>query len=222
MIMDMEAEAPRPILRGWSHTIAIAPALAGAVALVVVARGDAAKQASLAVYGTALTLLFTVSALYHRIGWSPTWRAVWRRIDHANIFVVIAATYTPVAVNVLDGWMRVTVLLTIWLAALAGATLMAARIELPRPAMVVAYVAVGWIALIIVPSLYTRLGMTGVALLFAGGLLYSLGAITYAFQRPNLWPRVFGYHEVFHLLVIAATAVFFVFIALVVVPAGHA
>jgi hemolysin III len=222
MMMGVEAEAPRPILRGWSHTIAIAPALAGAVALIVVARGNPAKQASLVIYGTALTLLFTVSALYHRVGWSPTWRAVWRRIDHANIFVVIAATYTPVAVNVLDGWMRVTVLLTIWLAALAGATLMAARIELPRAAMVVAYVAVGWVALIIVPSLYTRLGMTGVALLFAGGLLYSLGAIAYAFRRPNLWPRVFGYHEVFHLLVIAATAVFFVFIALVVVPAGHA
>ena len=196
--------------------------MAGAVALVVIARGNPAKQASLAIYGTSLTLLFTVSALYHRVGWSPAWRAIWRRIDHANIFVVIAATYTPVAVNVLDGWMRVTVLVTIWLAAIAGATLVAARIELPRPAMVIAYVAVGWIALIIVPSLYTRLGMTGVLLLFAGGLLYSLGAITYAFRRPNLWPRVFGYHEVFHLLVIAATAVFFVFIALVVVPAAHA
>jgi hemolysin III len=222
MMMSVEAEAPRPILRGWSHTIAIAPALAGAVALIVIARGNPAKQASLAVYGTALTGLFTVSALYHRVGWSPAWRTIWRRIDHANIFVVIAATYTPVAVNVLDGWMRVTVLVAIWTAALAGVSLMAARIELPRPAMVVAYVAVGWIALIIVPSLYARLGMTGVLLLFAGGLLYSLGAITYAFRRPNLWPRVFGYHEVFHLFVIAATAVFFVFIALVVVPAGHA
>ena len=218
----MEAEAPRPILRGWSHTIAIAPALAGAVVLVVIARGNPAKQASLAIYGAALIMLFTVSALYHRVGWSPTWRNVWRRIDHANIFVVIAATYTPVAVNVLDGWMRVTVLLAIWLAALAGITLMAARIELPRPAMVVAYVAVGWIALLIVPSLYARLGITGVLLLFAGGLLYSLGAIAYAFRRPKLWPRVFSYHEVFHLFVIAATAVFFVFIALVVVPAAHA
>ncbi len=210
---------PRPLLRGWSHAVAVVPALAGAVVLVVATRGDPAKQVSLAVYGTGLTLLFAISALYHRGGWSPSWRAAWRRIDHANIFIVIAATYTPVAVNVLDGWLRVAVLVTIWVTALIGASLVAAPIRLPRAAAVTLYIAVGWLAIVITPALYARVGLAALCLLLAGGVLYSLGATAYALRRPRLWPRVFGYHEVFHLLVIAASASFFVFIALTVVPA---
>ena len=216
----MEAEQ-RPLLRGWSHAVAVAPALAGAVVLVVLARGDPAKQVSLVVYGAALTLLFTISALYHRVLWTPGWRAVWRRLDHANIFVVIAATYTPIAANMLNGWVRVAVLAGIWAAALTGASLVAAPLTLPRPAMVGLYIGVGWLALFIIPMLYTRLGPLGVALLFGGGALYSLGAAMYAMRRPRLWPRVFGYHEAFHLLVIAASALFFVVIAVSVVPATH-
>lgn len=216
----MEAEQ-RPLLRGWSHAVAVAPALAGAIALVVLARGDPAKQVSLVVYGAALTLLFTISALYHRVPWTPVWKTVWRRLDHANIFVVIAATYTPIAANMLDGWVRVAVLAGIWAAALTGASVVAAPLALPRPAMVALYIGVGWLALFIIPMLYTRLGVLGVALLFGGGALYSLGAAMYATRRPRLWPRVFGYHEAFHLLVIAASALFFVVIAVSVVPAAH-
>ncbi|HYL72427.1 MAG TPA: hemolysin III family protein, partial [Candidatus Dormibacteraeota bacterium] len=187
----MEAEQ-RPLLRGWSHAVAVVPALAGATVLVVLARGDPAKQVSLLVYGAALTLLFTISALYHRVPWTPAWRSVWRRLDHANIFIVIAATYTPIAANMLDGWVRVAVLAGIWAAALTGASLVAAPLALPRPAMVALYIGVGWLALFIIPMLYTRLGPLGVALLFGGGALYSLGAAMYATRRPRLWPRVFG------------------------------
>lgn len=216
----MEAE-PRPLLRGWSHAVAVLPALSGAIALVLLTRGSPGKQISLIVYGAAVTLLFTVSALYHRVAWSASWRAVWRRLDHANIFVVIAATYTPIAANMLDGWLRIAVLAGIWLAAAGGASLVAAPVQLSRPVMAALYVGVGWLALLIIPVLYTRLGILGVAMLFGGGALYSVGATMYALRRPRLWPRVFGYHEAFHLLVIAATALFFAVIAVSVVPAGR-
>lgn len=217
----MVDQAAKPLLRGWSHTVAIAPALAGTVALIVLTRGDLGRQISVAIYGITLTLLFSVSALYHRGGWSPQWRALWRRLDHATIFMLIAGTYTPIVLNVLDGWPRVAMLLTIWLVAAAGAGLVASRLRLPRPLAVSLYLAAGWLALVITPVLYIRMGTGALVLLVVGGLLYSLGATAYALQRPRLWPRVFGYHEVFHLLVIAASAVYFTIITLTVVPTAR-
>lgn len=214
-------QVARPLLRGWLHAVAIAPALVGAVALVVLTRGDIGRQVSVGVYGVTLTMLFTVSALYHRGGWSPRWRTVWRRLDHATIFMLIAGTYTPIVLNVLDGWMRVAMLLTIWAVAIAGAGLVASPLQLPRPLAVSLYLGVGWLALVITPVLYLRMGAGALVLLVIGGLLYSLGATAYALQRPQLWPRVFGYHEVFHLLVIVASAVFFAIITLTVVPTAR-
>lgn len=212
---------PQPILRGWSHALAVLPAVAGATTLAVVTRGNPAKQASLIVYGATLTLLFTVSALYHRVRWSPEWRAVWRRLDHATIFVVIAGTYTPVAVNMLGGWVQIAVLAAIWAAAGAGVLLVTAPHDVPRALKVGAYIGVGWTAVLVLPVLYTRVGAVGVMALVAAGVLYSLGAVAYALRRPVLWPRVFGYHEVFHLLVIAATVVLFLFITITVVPTAR-
>jgi hemolysin III len=213
-----ETTAQRPLLRGWSHAIAIVPAIAGATVLVVSAHGEPAKQLSLAVYGVGLTLLFTVSALYHRGPWSPRVLAVWRRLDHATIFVMIAATYTPVVVVVLDGWLRIAVLAGIWVLTVTGAVIVTTRMSLPRYALVLLYVAVGWSALVALPAMAVRLGASGMAYILAGGALYSLGAVAYALRRPRLWPSVFGYHEVFHILVIAATGVFFAFIAGRIVP----
>jgi hemolysin III len=198
--------------------MAIVPAIAGATLLVVSARGEPAKQLSLVVYGIGLTLLFTVSALYHRGPWSPRVRAVWRRLDHATIFVMIAATYTPVVVVVLDGWMRLAVLAGIWLLTVTGALIVTTRMSMPRYALVLLYVTVGWSALVALPAMAVRLGPSGMAYILAGGGLYSLGAVAFALRRPRLWPSVFGYHEVFHILVIAATAVFFAFIAGRIVP----
>jgi hemolysin III len=216
-----DLQAQRPVLRGWSHAIAVIPAVAGATALVVAARNDLAKQASLIVYGLGLTLLFAVSALYHRGRWSPRVRAVWRRADHATIFVMIAATYTPVAATLLTGWPRVALLAAVWTLAVTGAVLVATPVTLPRYVLVLLYIAVGWTVVFAIPALAANLGPDGMAYLVAGGALYTTGAVMYALQRPRLWPRVFGYHEVFHLLVIAATAVFFAFIAGRIVPAVH-
>jgi len=205
--------ADRPLLRGWSHVIAVPAALAGAITLVVVSGGDATRRISLAVYGASLVLLFAVSATYHRGPWSARSRAVWRRLDHAMIFVAIAGTYTPVVANVLQGWQSSLLLALIWLLATSGVVVAATAIPLPRGVTVGLYVAVGWTVVFFLPALATRVHAQGLAVLLCGALLYSAGAIVYALRRPRLWPRVFGYHEVFHMLVIAASGVFYAFIA---------
>jgi len=209
----MEAVTARPLLRGWSHLAAIPPAAVGAAALVRIAWHDPGRALSLSVYGTALILLFTVSALYHLGPWSPRVRAAFRRADHATIFLMIAATYTPIVAITTDGWIRTLVLCDVWLLALVGAVLVSTPLVLPRFVLVLLYLCVGWTALWAMPVMVTRIGVSGFLALATGGALYSAGALVYAIRRPRLWPTVFGYHEVFHLMVIAATAVFYVFIA---------
>lgn len=209
----------KPALRGWSHALAVLPALAGSVILVVAAHGHGALELSLVVYGISLVLLFGVSATYHVPPWTPKWKARWRRIDHAVIFVMIAGTYTPVIGNLLDGWPRDVTLAAIWVLAVAGVVLSVSPLQLPPGVLAVTYVAVGWVAVAVMPALFVRLGIHGLLLLLLGGALYSIGAVVYALERPKLWPRVFGYHELFHLMVIAASAAFFAFIATQVVAA---
>ncbi|MGH7687031.1 MAG: PAQR family membrane homeostasis protein TrhA [Candidatus Dormibacteria bacterium] len=205
----------RPMLRGWSHLIAVVPATVAATLLVLSGPRDAAQRAALAVYGAALILLFAVSALYHRGPWTPRVRAMWRRADQATIFLMIAATYTGAGVIVLDGGTRIAVLAAVWTAAIAGIVLSVLPIRIPRAVTVLLYLGTGWIAVAALPVFVQRLSTTALALLLSGGALYTIGALTYALRRPRLWPRVFGYHEVFHLLVIAASALFYLFVALV-------
>ena len=209
------------MLRGWFHAAAVIPAAAGASVLAAGAAQSPAERAAVALYGAALILLFGVSALYHRGRWSPRLRAVWQRLDHANIFLMIAATYTVVAVTVLDAAPRTAILIAVWATALCGMVLVTAPIRLPRTAMVFLYIATGWMAIVVIPALAGRVSGGELALLLGGGALYSVGALAYAARRPRLWPRVFGYHEVFHLLVIAASALFFAFVALSVTTAGR-
>ena len=207
-----------PLLRGWSHIAAIVPAASAATALVLSGPRDAGQRAALALYGAALILLFTVSALYHRGPWSPRVRAVWRRVDHANIFLMIAATYTAAVVIILSGTTRIAVLLAVWIAATTGIVLSVVPLRLPRAVYVLLYVITGWIAIVVLPAIVPRVSTTALIFMLAGGAAYTLGALVYGFRRPRLWPRVFGYHEVFHLLVIAASALFFAFVALAAGP----
>jgi hemolysin III len=190
----------------------VPPAIAGAITLVVVSGGNLARQISLGVYGVCLILLFSVSASYHRGPWSPRTRRVWRRLDHATIFLAIAGTYTPVVVNVLQGWPSIVLLVGIWVLAGSGVVVATTGIPLPRWVTVVLYLGVGWTVVFFLPALGERIHTSGLLVLAIGGALYMAGAIVYALKRPQLWPRVFSYHEVFHVLVIAATAVYFVFI----------
>jgi len=211
--VDARGAIEQPLLRGWLHLIAIVPAMLGTAALVLATQERRALQLSLIVYGFSLVLLFAVSATYHVPHWPERWKLRWKRLDHAAIFVVIAGTNTPVIGNVLQGPLRTAMLATIWGLAGAGVLLCLTPLDLPRPVFAGAYVAVGWAALAVLPALVVQLGPSGLALLLTGGMLYSIGALVYALQRPVLWPRVFGYHELFHLMVVAASAVFFALIA---------
>jgi hemolysin III len=202
----------RPLLRGVTHAWTFWFAVAGAILLLVVAPTGTARV-SAAIYGVGLCALFGGSALYHRWRWDPRWRPLLRRIDHSTIFVFIAATYTPVALLVMHGTLRWAILAAVWAGALAGVILSVAWINAPRILQALCYLALGWTVVFALPQMLDRLDITPLVLLAAGGVLYSIGAIVYATQRPNPWPRVFGFHEVFHALVIAAATVQFVALA---------
>ncbi|HSP10108.1 MAG TPA: hemolysin III family protein [Candidatus Dormibacteraeota bacterium] len=213
-----DTDKVKPLLRGWSHAIAALVAIAGLVALIVITRHDTGKLVSMLVYGIGLVLLFGVSATYHVFTWPPRVKDWLRRADHATIFVFIAATYTPLAYNVLDGWWRIGVLSAIWACAIAGVAGAAPFLRLPRRLLASLYLAMGWVAVVALVPLTAALGWLAALLIALGGLQYSLGAAAYAFKRPNPWPRVFGYHELFHLAVITASVTFYVIVVRYAVP----
>jgi hemolysin III len=213
----VEATA-KPLLRGYLHLGAAILAVIGTIALVILAAGDPPKQVTLAIYGLSSIWLFGMSALYHIGKWEPQREMILRRLDHANIFILIAGTYTPIAFNVMTGWWRIGILTTVWGLALAGVIAAAPRLHLPRWVMVALYLTIGWVALAAIPEIAHNLGLGAILMLVLGGALYTLGALAYASKRPNPWPRVFGYHEIFHLCTIAANAVFFAFMVTYVVP----
>jgi hemolysin III len=208
-----------PHLRGVSHQWAFWFALAAATALVVLAPAGAARLAAI-IYGAGLCLMLAASALYHRLTCSPGVRSLLCRVDHGAIYVFMAASYTPVALLVLDGTLRWGVLAGIWVAALGGVALSVAWITAPRVLFALSYLALGWAIVVAIPELTAELDLTPVVLLAAGGVLYSVGAVIYALRRPNPWPSTFGFHEIFHTLVIAAAVTHFVAMAGWVIPAG--
>src|ERR1700687_3601322 len=209
---------PKPLLRGWSHAAAALVSVAGLVSLVVITRHNPAKLVSMVVYGTGLVLLFGVSGTYHIFNWPPRVKDWLRRADHATIFVFIAATYTPLVFNVLDGWWRIGVMAAVWISAVAGVAGAALFLRIPRQVLASLYLAMGWIAVIAIVPLTAALGWVADELMALGGLQYTLGAAAYAFKRPRLWPRVFGYHELFHLAVISASVTFYVIVVTYAVP----
>jgi hemolysin III len=216
-IRHRDLDEVAPLLRGVLHAYAFWVALGAAAALVAVAPAGEARVAA-SVYGAALCALFAVSGLYHRWRWDPRWRPLLRRLDHGTIVVFIAASWTPVALLVLSQALAVIVLVTVWVGALAGIVRAVAWISAPRVVVAASYVAVGCAAAIGLPETADRLPITPVVLLGAGGTLYMVGAAVYAARRPNPWPRTFGFHEVFHTLVILAAATQFVAMAGWIVP----
>jgi hemolysin III len=201
----------RPLLRGWSHLLATAPALAVTILLVVLARGGVWVRLTLGVYGLASVWLFAVSGVYHVFAWSPRTKARLRRIDHANIFVFVAATYTPICVALLGvAWMA-SILGTVWGLALIGIAVVVPARRIPRWLQAGCYLLQGWVAIIALPVITSAAGGAGLAMILVAGVLYTGGAVVYALRWPRLWPTVFGYHEVFHVMVIAANAVFAAF-----------
>ena len=198
----------KPMLRGWFHAVAAVAALGLTIALAWRSHADAARLISMLVFGLSMIELYTVSAVYHIGRWREGQRRVLRSVDHANIFVLIAGTYTPICVNVLGGWVRVALLVAIWALAAAGigVALFAARI--PRWVNASLYVGMGWVGVLALPAFAAVLPWAAIATLLLGGLLYTIGAVVYALKRPNPFPRVLGFHEVFHLFVVAGGVAF--------------
>jgi hemolysin III len=215
MAMSLDEVIPR--LRGLLHAYAFWFATVAAAALVALAPTAEARIAS-AVYGGGLCALFAASGLYHRWRWSPRWKPLLRRLDHSTIYLFIAASSTPPALLVLDGTLRVVVLASVWAGATLGIAFALAWIDAPRLLTAATYVAVGWAGVVALPAVLDRVGITAGVLLVIGGALYTAGALIYATRRPDPWPRVFGFHEVFHALVIAAAVVHFIAMAGWVVP----
>ena len=195
----------RPRLRGVLHQYAFFVSVALGALLVAGASG-AGERVSAAVFAAAVATMFGVSALYHRITWRSKARRWMRRLDHAAIYLLIAGTYTPFGLLALSGVWRWTVLPIVWGGALVAIALKLAWIDAPKWLSAAIGLALGWVGIVALPQLWDHAGTEGVALLLLGGLLYTAGALVYATRRPDPAPAVFGYHELFHALVIAAAA----------------
>lgn len=187
----------KPLWRGWIHTGMAPLALVGGILLLVLTPSVTGRAAA-AVYLLSSLALFGHSAVYHRGTWTDRVRGVLRRIDHANIFVFIAGTYTPLAVQLLDSTSRVVLLSVVWSCALAGVLFRVFWLGAPRWLSTALYVVLGWAAVFWLPALWTAGGPAVVILLGAGGLVYSYGALVYGRRRPNPSPTRFGFHEIFH------------------------
>jgi hemolysin III len=212
--------AVKPKLRGVSHEWAFFLSLGLGAALIVAAETPKATLA-VAIYAVSLSALLGTSALYHRVNWKrPDLRRWMRRLDHSMIFFLIAGTYTPFALLALDGALADAILVAVWVGAIAGAVVEILWIEHPKWVAAIVYLSLGWIAIVPFPKLWSEMGAAGTLLVAAGGLLYTAGAIVYATQRPDPNPRVFGYHEVFHLFVIAAAAAHFAAVAFFALPSA--
>ena len=210
----------KPRFRGVSHQWAFFVALAAGVALVIAAPSGRATLAA-TIYAISVAAMFGASALYHRVDWQTLAARRWmRRLDHSMIYVLIAGTYTPFALLVLDGGLAKAVLVTIWAGAALGIALEMFWSDTPKWLTAAVYVMLGWVAVIAFPELASELGVLGMALVAGGGVLYTAGAVIYALRRPDPAPAVFGYHEIFHVLVIAAAVLQFVAVAAYALPAG--
>ncbi len=209
----------KPRLRGVSHEYAFFVSLILGALLIVLAKGADAR-ASVAIYAASLSALFGVSALYHRVNWKPSARRWMRRLDHTMIFFLIAGTLTPFAVLVMEPPLSTALLIAVWGGALAGTIVELAWTDSPKWISASVYVAVGLIGAVGFPAIIAEAGLAAGILIAAGGVLYVTGAVVYAVGRPDPSPTVFGYHEIFHALVIAAAAAHFAAVAFFALPAA--
>ncbi len=197
--------AVKPRLRGWLHMATFPLAVVAGIALVVVAP-SLQVRISAAIYTVTAALLFGVSAVYHRGRWTPRTQAVLRRLDHANIFLIIAGTYTPFTLLLLPQLQAQILLTLVWVGALLGVGFRVLWVGAPRWLYVPIYIALGWAAVFWIPQFAANGGAAVVTLIIVGGLMYTLGAIVYGMRRPNPSPRWFGFHEVFHAFTLAGFA----------------
>ena len=209
------SEQPKPKLRGLIHLIMSPVSLVAGLILMTIAdklRG----RVTLGIFTLTAVLLFTCSALYHRVAWQPKYKALWRRIDHSNITLLIAGTYTPFAIFLLNKNNAIILLALVWSGAVATSILRITWLTAPRWLYVVAYIALGWAAVVYLPQFWQKGGVAAFLLILAGGLFYTAGGVIYALKRPNFSINWFGFHELFHAFTAAAFVCHFVGAALVV------
>ncbi|RIK17380.1 MAG: DNA-binding protein [Acidobacteria bacterium] len=203
--VDAIVDQIKPHLRGWLHVGMVPVSLVASVVLVALSPGTVERVAAVA-FGITAVLLFATSATYHRGHWSPGVARVLKRWDHANIFLIIAGTYTPFAVTLLPPGQARTLLWVVWAGAVAGVVFRVFWVGAPRWLYTVVYVALGWVAVFYLAPFWRYGGPAVVLLIAAGGVLYTLGAVVYGTKRPDPSPRWFGFHEVFHAFTVAAFA----------------
>lgn len=209
--MTQNKPLQKPLLRGYLHQEAFYVSL-GACALLVAKSSTQTSLIASVVYSLGLLLLFGISAIYHRPHWEPTSRAFLKRMDHSAIFILIAGTFTPVCLLALPEMDGERLLVVVWIAAVIGILQSVFWVKAPKAVTAVFYVIMGWLALPYVKALNDSLGTTQAALLTAGGIVYTVGAIFYALKKPRLVPSVFGYHELFHLFTIIGAVIHFIVI----------
>lgn len=204
-LQDRPQPAPRPLLRGWIHLFATPLVLI--VGLFAVTQPEEVHQRlSVAVFALCSVVLFGSSAVYHLGKWTPKVKAVLRRVDHSNISLLIAGTYTPLAVLLLETQKMVILLIIIWSGALVGITIRQLWLSAPRWVYVAIYLVLGWVAIWYLPDFSRAGGAAVVWMIILGGVFYTLGAVSYGLKRPNPWPHILGFHEIFHLCTVIAWA----------------
>ena len=207
------ARTVKPHLRGWLHAATFPVSVAAGIVLVVLADGTRETVAT-AVYAASASLLFGISALYHRGSWSPAAERRLKRLDHSNIFLIIAGTYTPFSVILLRNHGGTVLLWVVWAAALGGIAFRVLWVGAPRWLYTPVYIGLGWVAVFYLGDILDAGGAAVVVLLAVGGLLYTVGGVVYALKRPNPSPRWFGFHEVFHALTLGAYVVHYVAVSM--------
>ena len=217
-LLKEAAREIKPKLRGWLHLATFPLSLVAGIVLISLSPDNTTRVAS-TVFAVSSTSLFGVSALFHRGHWSPRWHGVLRRLDHSNIFLLIAGTYTPFALTLLDDTSAQLLLALVWGGALLGIAFRVFWIGAPRWLYLPVYIALGWAAVFWLGDFARSGGSAVLTLIIAGGLLYSLGGVVYGLQRPNPIPRWFGFHEVFHSCTIAAFSMHYVGISMIVYSA---
>ena len=193
---------PPPKLRGWFHLGATPVVVIASLVLFILSKQS--LKFSVAIYSMTAILLFSVSAIYHRVPWSPAKKKIWRRFDHANINLLIAGSYTPFAVTLLEGRDRTILLSVVWIGAALGVAMRIFWLGAPRWLYVANYLLLGWVAVAYMPQLYRAGGLWILLPITIGGLFYSVGALFYALKRPGREAKYFGFHELFHIFVLAA------------------
>ena len=204
-------------MRGLLHGAAAGAAVVGVVILAIRALDSRHLVAGL-VFGLSLLAMFIISSLYHSVGWQERRRAFMQRLDHSMIFLVVAATFTPFGLVVLDGWLQAVLLSLVWAGAIVGIALKFALPRVKTGLSVAIQHSMGWVSLAAMPLIWQRVGPGAVLLVLAGGICYSVGTVIFATKRPRLFPRVFSYHELFHVLVVAGSTLHFLAVLWYVMP----